>query len=1007
MSIEFRVLGPLEAWSGGTRLDLGGPRQQRFTAALAVHAGSLVPWDRVAALVWDGMPPATARNQLVKCALKLRRQGVGVTTSEAGFELVGDLDAHAFDELVNEARLLRARGQDRHAARTFREALALWRGPALGGVMAEIAGDLDAKRADAWQEWIELVRVRYPNEDPRPDLVSFVEAFPLRERPVELLMRAEHERGEHAAALEVYRRFRMRLWLERGGEPSAELRQLRDTVQAARNGAPEQLPVDLPHFVGRDTHLTSITTGLTVISGVAGVGKSALAVHWAHTANFPDGRLYLGSNLGDAVPIFLDALGAKRTGADPAALLRSALQGKRVLMVLDNATRAAQVEPLLPVPEGCAVVVTSRTALEVPGARHIGLDVLDDHESHELLEQLLGAHRVAAEPEATRQLAEACGHLPLTLRVVAGNLAVTPDDRIADAVARLRTPPADTTTEVAFTLSYKALPAIPRRLLRYLAVAPGTDFGEDAAAALLGRSAGKPLAALHAAHLVTPHGPGRYRMHDLVRRYAAERSATEDRQSGRDAALTRWLDHHIAAADAAGRVLMPAFLRLPRPARAEAPEFPDEASASAWFATEARNLQAGLELAHERGFDDRCVHLADALRTHFWLRQNTTDWVRAAALGLASAEHTGWPHLRAAMHCGLALAMFTQGAHDQAIEHNLSALELFESLDDWSGTITVLNNLANTYDMIGELATAAELHQRSFTIGVVNGCTDSQILGLVGLAMAEVRSGLADAGAETAQRCLRLAAGDPHHRSFALERMGWAQLERGALGQAEEYFRAALDEHGTGRRPYHELYSLLGLGHVSVRAGDPVHAEGCFRLAHTLAEELGARHAVADALGGLAEARRNPHEARALAEQAALALGAHANRPEQLGVLALLAEVELALGDAATAAGFADEAVALAERFGGKHAGRALRTRGRVCLAGEDHDDARTWVERAIHLHRHGGQRLHEAEDLMVLAEIARRSGAAEAAASHQARATQIHHELGVPLRPPSLRSTQ
>ncbi|MEV7941820.1 BTAD domain-containing putative transcriptional regulator [Kitasatospora sp. NPDC088264] len=644
--MEFRILGSLEVWTGdGRRVPSEGSRQERLLAALLLNADISVPVARLVDAVWDERPPATATRQVRNLAGVLRRRFAEadpdappvLLTDGRGYRitLTGHrLDARAFTDRLALARREAAAGRSPAAVDGLREALALWRGPALDGLAVDAdapgAVALDELRLTAWEECLDLELALGRHRAAVPELTALVVDHPLRERFTGQLMRALHGSGRAPEGLTAYRRFAERLADELGLDPGPELRALHLELLATEPVRPEaaptaaapvatppvaappmaappaaappveapppaQLPPALPTFVGRGTELrvldsllTTPATGATgaavpvcALSGPAGVGKTTLAVDWAHRARdrFPDGQLYADLHgYSVAAPLdphtvlarFLRALGVPgdRIPAAPdeaAALYRSLLADRRLLVVLDNARDAEQVRPLLPGAPDCRTVVTSRTRLDGltarNGARPLVLDVLPAHQALRLLARIAGEHRTRAEPHAAAELTAACGRLPLALAITASRLAAFPGRSLADHAAELLDAEhrlsalqidGDATSAVraAFDLSYRSLPAEARSLLRLLALAPAVGVSSGAAAALTDTptAAVRPvLDHLATAHLLTHEDRHRYRLNDLLRLYAAERCTAETGTAERRAALERlssWYLHH-------------------------------------------------------------------------------------------------------------------------------------------------------------------------------------------------------------------------------------------------------------------------------------------------------------------------------------------------------------------------------------------------------------------------------------------------------------------------------
>jgi DNA-binding SARP family transcriptional activator/tetratricopeptide (TPR) repeat protein len=499
----LKLLGPLELVVDRQLLDFGGPRQRVVLSMLALNANRVTPVDQLIDAVWGSSPPLTARGQIQICISGLRKvfgeqgQPGAIRTRPPGYLLEispDELDSEEFARLVNSARAEAEGGQTVEAAETLRNALALWRGPALAGIDSDLvrrgAALLEDHRLAAIEERIRLDLANGRHEELSGELAALISEFPLRERLYEFLMLALYRSGRQAEALEVSRRARNTLIEELGIEPGQKLQDLatsilnRDTAlelrpisaeQSSTNGQahaadqpvyPRQLPASIADFTGRETHIAEIMSVLcgepgpvadpyamriVAISGKGGVGKSCLAIRAAHALSdqFPDGHLYAdlgGPNGMDRTPMvlarFLRALGVLGKNVpddrqERAEMYRTRIAGKRMLIVLDDVTSEQQVMPLLPGTSGCAVIATSRMRLTLPGARLIDAEVFDAEHSMELLARIVGEDRLNAEETSAVQLIELCGGLPLALRIAGAKLASKPHWRIAALVRRL------------------------------------------------------------------------------------------------------------------------------------------------------------------------------------------------------------------------------------------------------------------------------------------------------------------------------------------------------------------------------------------------------------------------------------------------------------------------------------------------------------------------------------------------------------------------------------------
>lgn len=589
--MEFGILGPLQAAREGVPVPLPGRVLPRLFAVLLLEAGNVVALSRLVDAIWEDDPPHTARRQIQNTVAAARRLLADTGTSE--IETVGDgyrlrvrtekLDSLSFQRAARIAREQVDAFEPEAALATLREALGLWRGPALAGLSGRViaAGALrwNEERAAAEEDRAQLELTLNTGVSVVAGLRRVLEQHPYRQRAAELLMIALYREERTAEALDVYESIRRQLDDELGIDPGGRLKAchtaiLRDdpALRAApapqpskRRAlpAPAQLPSNAVHFTGRDPQLAALDTLLepgpraAVLSGIGGSGKTTIALRWAHGVRerFPDGQLYV--NLRgfdraapltplDAIAGFLRALGVD-TGAIPsdtdeaAALLRSRLADTSTLMILDNARNSRQVLPLLPASPGCVAIVTSRSRLPDLAALHdvrqITVGALAADESMRLLEGLIGAERVRAEPEAARRIAELCAGLPLALRIVGTNLGGRDEATLAETAAALAghdrlahlAVEGDPTTTVAaaFDLSFQGLETEEELLYLNLAYLPGTDFSKGLAVALTAwapETAERILERLVAAHLVDEYRPGRYRFHDLVREYARRKA---------------------------------------------------------------------------------------------------------------------------------------------------------------------------------------------------------------------------------------------------------------------------------------------------------------------------------------------------------------------------------------------------------------------------------------------------------------------------------------------------
>jgi DNA-binding SARP family transcriptional activator len=970
MDMRYGILGPVEAWDGERRLPIGGPQQRALLAVLVLNANRVVSTDRLVEMLWGDDPPASARSLLQGCVAGLRR-ALGpeqLLTHAPGYLLrvtPGQLDLVRFEQLVAEAEA--SRTDPERAAELLREALALWRGPALSGVTAKglrpEAVALEERRLAALEDRIDAdVRLGH-HASLVGELQELLQSHPLRERLWGQLMQALAGAGRPAEAHAVYQRLRETLIDQLGVEPAASLQQLYSGILASTDQqaappqpVPAQLPASPAGFTGRvadvkrlDELLTHDRAGIAigVIAGQAGVGKTALAVHWGHRVRdrFPDGQLYLDLRGYAAEPpvrpvealaAFLAALGVPSdqipVELEPAAALyRTRLADQRVLVLLDNAASAEQVRPLLPGAGVSLVLVTSRDRLggliARDGAVHFGLDVLDPAEAQELLGRLLGTERVEAEPAAAARLARLCGHLPLALRIAAANLTIHPHRRIADQVTevagdRLAALAIDgdpqTAVRAAFDHSYSILEPDARRMFRLLGLVPGPEVTAGSAAALAGTEvepAARLLDRLASAHLLGQPAPGRYRLHDLLRQYAAEWARREEPEV-RVAAAGRLADWYLSRVDAAAKVLSPEKVRL-RLSPPPGPAFADHAAALAWLDAERANLLAAIRHAAKHGPWPLAWSLADALRGYFGRRMITVDWLTAAGHALAAAEAAGDVPGQATAQLSLADAYNRRSEYERAIVHYDHALHLFRRTDWPAGEASVLCNSGGVYLELGELERAAEQTSQALTLLRHAGMDASVAVCLGNLACVYAGLGQLDLAAGYATDALAVyrELGSAWGQATSLGYLGDIRRNQGRLDEALDLLDQALALHRDAGNRGGESDVLRAIAATHADAGRVAEAGVAAQSALVLARETADPRVEADVLTvlGTIHTLRSEYEvAIAHCERALELARAGRMRPEQAAALVGLAAASRHAGQPDAARSYAGEALDIA-----------------------------------------------------------------------------------------------
>jgi DNA-binding SARP family transcriptional activator len=889
--VEVRLLGPVEAHAAGARLDLG-PRKQRFVfAVLALEINRIVPVDRLVELTWPEGAPRTAAHAIQVCVSGLRAalagtDGLTIETRGGGYVLRGDparIDVHRFSDLLDRA----AAADEEGTIALLTDALELWHGPALAdaapaAVRERLSFGLEEARLTALEDRLEaqlhLGRLR----GVIAEAGALAEEHPTRERPLALLMRALAAAGLVNEALDAYRRARAHLAEQYGLDPSEGLRRLeveilRGTPAAVDTRRPRDLPPDSQAFAGRQRELTDLDAllpaRLIVISGTGGVGKTTLAVHWAHriAQRYPDGQLYVnlrGYDPGgavepaEAVRGLLDALGVPserlpETADGQLAELRLQLGGKRILLVLDNARDAEHVRPLLSVAPAGLTVVTSRSEctplVATEGARPLVLDLLSTMEARELLGRRLGVDRTAGEPDAIDDIIARCARLPLALAIAAARAAAHRAFPLAALAAELRDAAGgldvldggDAATDVraVFSWSQRTLSKPAAHLFALLSLHPGPDVGLAAAASLAGAEPAETrtwLTELTRANMLSEHVPGRYAFHDLLRAYAAEQVDPRERC----AAVQRVLEHYLHAAHAAAMILhgqqQPIALDPPgagvtvvRPATSE--------EAIAWFAAEEATLLAAVHLAAEHGVDPHTWQLAWSVNMQLIRRARWGEQEEVQHLALAAARAAGDALGEAQATSCLALGYARAGRFDEAEPMMREALTLFEKTSDWVSPALCYSILGWLSERKGDYAAALENTQEALDRYRSAGHLTGQALALNDVGWAHALLGHYDEAIANCELALVLMRehGYTDGESAGLHSLGYTYAQLGDYARSIECFERSIElARGLSDR-FNEADTLVNLANTYDRAGEPHKARTARQRALTIFEEIG------------------------------------------------------------------------------------------------------------------------------------------------------------------------
>ncbi|MFI6542878.1 BTAD domain-containing putative transcriptional regulator [Streptomyces prunicolor] len=927
--VDVQLLGPVELSAEGRAVEVGPPQRRTVMAALAVDVGRPVAVEAVIERVWGPHAPDGARGavhahvarirRMCEQAAETAREPLLLVRRSGGYLLEArpdQVDVYRFRQLVDQARA--AAPADPVRAGLLREALDLWRGEPLSGLNGEWA----ARMREAWRRQhqdaaVGWARAELRHGDPAPvigPLTGLLGEYPLAEPLAEALMRALHETGRSAEALDCYAAVRKRLAEDLGTDTGPALRQLHQSILRGHRPTsprrpepsavirhpepsavirqtelPAQLPMAVRGFTGRDGELArlaailasaegeSAAVVISAVSGMAGVGKTALAVHWARRVEsaFPDGQLYVNLRGFDAqgavvppteaVRGFLDALGVRPERVPPGleaqvGLYRSLLTGRRMMVVLDNARDEEQVRPLLPGSVGCMALVTSRNRLTglaaTEGAHLLAVDPLTPAAARDVLAERLGDGRVAAEPAAVADVVTWCAGLPLALAVVSARAAAQPRrplgalaDELREAGGRLDALDGgeeSSQVRAVFSWSYSALSPAAARLFRLLALHPGPDLDRRAAAALSGAPPERVralLAELTGGHLLVEHAPGRYAFHDLLRVYAGELVTAYDDEWERRSALRRMMDHYLHSARAADVLVTP----QPNPVDAPAPkpganplEFEDYGRAQAWLLDEHPVLLA-IVRQPQSGFDAHVWRLVTVLTTFLDRHGYWQALLTAGHRALAAAEREGDLTGRAGAHRGLGLALDRLKCPEPAREHYLRALELFAAAGSEAGQARTHQHLSRMSGGQGDAELALEHAYRSLEHYRAAGDRAGQaaVLNHIGWRQAHLGDHLRALG--HCEQALELAreAGDVDGQAHISDSLGYIHHQLGSYQQAvDRYRQAAQLFHATGER-HSEAACLICLGDSHRSAGQSDEAREVWTRALTLTAELG------------------------------------------------------------------------------------------------------------------------------------------------------------------------
>ncbi|GAB3878568.1 BTAD domain-containing putative transcriptional regulator [Kibdelosporangium lantanae] len=876
------MLGPLSVSRDGEDVNLGWAKQQTVLAVLLLEMNRPVPVPRIVDAVWGQPPPRDARNVLQTNISRLRRVLAGadvLVSTDGGYLLRGDpdhVDTSVFDRHLAAARDHHSRDDLLAAVAEVDLALGLWRGEPFSGLTGTV---IDAERQRLRELHVDAQELRAAilldsgqHEAAVADLTKLTGDHPLRESLRARLMTALYRAGRQADALAAYQDIRRQLADQLGVDPGPELAELHQRIlradlptPGAKRAVRNDLPGDLADFTGRAAETTQLLTDrptgvIAAIDGMAGVGKTALAVHAAHQLadRYPDAQLFIdlhGHTSGQppvspsaALDTLLRTLGVptERIPTDleaRSALWRAELANRSVLVVLDNAADAAQVRPLLPGTARTLALITSRRQLvDLDFVQTLSLDVLPLADAVALFHTVAGPDRATADPDAVRDVVEQCGRLPLAIRIAAARLRTRPSWTVGHLAARLRLTElsaGDRSVAAAFTLSYEHLEPPLRRMFRLLGVHSGPDIDVAAAAALAATdavTAERLLEDLVDAHLLQQPTAGRYRFHDLLRQHARITAFAETPEADRLAALRRAVDFYLHTAYAGSRLLDQQHppIDIAPPAEGAVPEvLADDMAAMVWFDRNQDCVLAAQSAAEEQGWDTAVWQLAWTLDNFQYRRGHIQTNVTSWRAGLAAAQRLGDVGVQARAHRRLGLTLAHSGATEEALHHLQQSLALSHEVGDTLGEAGAHVVLALAWTRLRDDRQALDHATRSLTLYRLVGNTKWEIrtLGIIGACHA--RLGDQDRARAYCESALNLCRqhDDLYGQADNLDALGAIATHTHQHAEAARNYEQAFALWSTIDNTYRQADTLANLGRAQASLGHHEKAHTSWRQA--------------------------------------------------------------------------------------------------------------------------------------------------------------------------------
>jgi tetratricopeptide (TPR) repeat protein/DNA-binding SARP family transcriptional activator len=985
--LEFRVLGPIELWSGGQQHDLGAARTRCVLAALLLSLGTVTPAEVLIDRLWDTRPPPKARESLSAYIARLRgslRKALGdtalLTGRLGGYVLNVDpesVDLYRFRRLRRQAAALTASGDFDHAASLLREADALWRGQALAG----IGGDwIEGMRDSLGEERraVIVARVECDLELGRHaelvgELSQLLFAYPLDETFIAQQMTALYRSGRPGDALGLYRETRSRLVAELGTEPGSNLSELHQrilrgdpqlAVRAANDSpgripAPDTLPPQAVELVGRTAELRLLTGDgnhcpqVSVIEGMPGVGKTALAVRAARIASdqYTDGVAYLNFHTHDPGRPSLDAPEAlyrllHMFGVPPAqipdaideriALWRAQLSRRRAVVILDDAAGSDQIRPLLPVAGRCLILITSRH--RVPGlesARALTLDVLSIDDAITLFRRVAGHGGYDQEEDEVAAAVQLCGRLPLAIQITAGRMAQEYPPRLADLVDELSQSPVLVGGEgvsspewiSAFDLSYRALEPGHQRYFRRLGINPCVYISPHAAAALVGGTVAEAetaLAALLDYHLLAPAPVGQFRFHDLIRGYAALCAAREETRPEQRQAVGRLLDYYLHTADKVDRVLHPFRRRRPVAVThppAAIPVLDTQEDAAKWLGLEWRNILQAAQHAGRHEWKAKCADLIHTLAGFMEVNAYWAEAIAAHTVALQASRDLADPPRIAQASLDLGEMSQQTGRYEAALALAEDAAAIYRSLADRQGEAEALDQIGTAHSRAGRFREALAYVQEAGIAyrdiadryGVANTLSHAAVcswqLGRYPEAMAHLQEALS----------LFREIGDRRGEAKTLNNLGEMQLYLGYHKDALDSYQESLEIFREIGGSQNEAILYRNIGNVYNYKGSYEESLAAYRRALSTFRSIGdlpSESHVLNDIGAIYQKAESYDEALIYHQKARLIAEEIGNLPQQVIALRGVASVNRGSGRYREALDYYHAALGLTRQIG-------------------------------------------------------------------------------------------